>query len=747
MNQPASDKSDTGFPRSIRLLRPYSGWLAVVVTLLSLLAVVDMTQPYLLMLLIDEVFIPTDGGSGNWGLLGLILPAMGLYYVTRNTLFYASRMRALRVSEDLCFDLRKRLFEHLQRLSLRFHRSNQAGRIGARLMDDTFKIQSFIHDRFPTFVRYLLELQVLLIIIYLVNWRLALASTIILPLHFWTYRRFRPSMRRAQSEAQEHIAVAHGNVIEKLLGIEVVQGFSAEDRESSSFRAAIDASRKSSIRSRRTHFAQKVVADLLVGLGTVLLLGYGAWEVSRGRMTGGAFFMFFWYVKMLYPAALEVISGAGHLSRCNASVDRVFEMLDEPVHEGRRATDVRDAARALTGRIEFVGVGVNFEDAGPPVLRNVSFEIKPGEHVAITGPSGSGKTTLLSLLPRFNDATSGEVLIDDVPIEHLDMKDLRGLYGLVFQEVFLFNSSISENLRYARPDATIEEVREACRITGADTFIERMPGGYETRIGASGGDLSRGEKQRITLARALLRDPRVLILDEATASLDETSAREIMRAILERMEGRTVVLVTHDTELLDLVDRVISLDDGRVIYDGPVDGESAEPIAPSPRNGVARATGTARREGSTRHRAGLGGGIASCFLAAMLTAASLLIGGCERSTLTTTQFDVGEARVSDGILLDEPDPAKLRQLADALDALDMNPDAIASMPPALESADPAPAGDGPPDVAGGAVIAGGATDDAVAIGLPPAPAALRSDEIPVDRLAGFYHPPDAIRLH
>ncbi|MFK7960910.1 MAG: ABC transporter ATP-binding protein [Phycisphaerales bacterium] len=506
-------------------------------------------------------------GGGRWDLLWLVLPGMALSYVARNALFYGSRMRATRVSEDVGVRLRRRLFEHLQRLGLRYYRSNQPGRVSARLMDDTYKVQGFVQDKLPTLVRYAIELVVLLVVIFTVNWRLALAATLVLPLHFWTWRRFRGPIRRSHSEAQEHIADAHAGIVESFLGIEVVKGFGAEERESENFSQAIDASRKSTIRTQRYHFTQKVVADLLVGLGTVLLVGYGAWEVFQGRMTGGGFLMFFWYVKMLYPAVLEVISGTGHLARATSSVERVHELLDEPVVDRAGRGDGVAELGELRGRIEYRDLNFRYEADGPMVLTGVRMTIEPGEHVAITGHSGAGKSTLISMLPRFNEPTSGQVLIDGRPADTIEVGALRGLFGFVFQDLFLFNASIRDNLRYARPDASDDEIIEACRATGADAFIRRLPDGYETVIGDPGGELSRGEKQRLTIARAVVRDPRVLVIDEATASIDPEAAHEIIRALLQRMVGRTVIMVTHDPTMIDLVDRVITIESGRVARD------------------------------------------------------------------------------------------------------------------------------------------------------------------------------------
>lgn len=554
------------------LLWSHGSRLLMVVGLLILLALTDLVPPYAIKLLIDDVFTGTglsESMGGEWKLLGLILVGLFLSYVARNSLFYTSRMISLRTSEDICFSLRKQLFDHLQQLSMKFYRSNQPGRVSARVMDDTYKIQAFIQDKLPLLMLNLLKFQILIVVICLMNIRLALASIIILPLQFVTYRFFRAPIRLSHSEAQENLSLAYGSVVEKFLGIEVVKGFSAEARESATFHEAIDESRKSQIKSQRYHFAQKVTADLLVGLGTIMLLAYGAFEVINGRMRGGEFMMFFGYVMMLYPSVLEIISGVGHSSKATSSVSRVFDMLDEPIHdEGVMRARTHDSGRgALRGEIEFDKVSFAYDESND-VLRGVSFTVRPGERIAITGPSGSGKSTTINLLPRFIAPSSGAIKIGNVDTSEMPLTDLRSAIGIAFQEVFLFNATIYENLRYAREDATMAEVERVCQISGADEVIARLPKGFETRLADFGVELSRGEKQRITLARALLKNSPILILDEATASIDRESSHNIMRSVFEELPNRTIIMVTHDAALLNLADRVICIRDGRVSFDG-----------------------------------------------------------------------------------------------------------------------------------------------------------------------------------
>lgn len=562
----SQDLSSNG--RVVGLLRPYTGRLLMVLGLLVMLVLTDLAPPFAIKLLIDDVFADSDrvssiGGRGQ--MLGLILLGLFLSYVARNTLFYYSRMLALKTSEDVCFSLRKRLFDHLQQLSLRFYRANQPGQVGARVMDDTYKIQSFIQDKFPLLMLNLLKFQILLVVICLMNIRLALAAIIILPLQFVTYRFFRTPIRKSHSEAQENLSIAYGSLVEKFLGMEVVKGFSAEARESATFNRAIDETRKSQIKSQRYHFAQKITADLLVGFGTIMLIAYGAFEVIKGRMMGGEFLMFFGYVMMLYPSVLEIISGVGHSSKAVSSVNRVFEMLEEPIQEHR---EIHGAPSTIkSGAIELRDVSFGYDDSAD-VLHSINLKIAPGERVAITGPSGAGKSTTIKLLPKFISPTDGKVFIGGVDLSTVPATAVRSSIALAFQEVFLFNASIYENIRYAREGATLEEVREACRVTGADEVIARLPDGYDTRLADFGAEISRGEKQRITLARALLKNSEILILDEATASIDRVSSRAIMDSVFERMRDRTVLMVTHETHLLDLVDRVVCVRDGRVVFDG-----------------------------------------------------------------------------------------------------------------------------------------------------------------------------------
>lgn len=547
-----------------RVLEPHKWLLLGVVGLLGLLAVANMALPFAFKLLVDRVFPKADGTGGEWELLWFVLPGLAIIYVFRNILFFSGRMISVRIGEDVAFDLRRSIYDHLQRMSVGFYRSTEVGKLGSRVMDDTQKLQLFIQERLPTFVLHSIMLVILLSILFTVNWQLAAVSSVVLPLHFLAYRAFSRPIKRTHAHAQDMFASAYGSLIERFLGMEVVKGFTAEEYERDQFSRAIESTRKSHIRTQRYHFLHKVAADLLIGAGTVGLLGFGAWHVVKGVMTAGEFFMFFGYVMMLYPTVLEVLSGGSHLTRAISSLDRVDDVFATRCYEEEEsAKPARKAPREVRGAIAFDNVSFQY-DGTEPVLREMSFEISPGEHVAVVGPSGSGKTTLAGLIPRFHSPQTGRVLIDGLDAREWSVQDLRNGVGIAFQEVFLFNKSIFENLLYAHPDATVEEVVDSCRISGAHEFIEKLPMGYGSTPSELGGVLSRGEQQRITLARAVLKKPRILILDEATASLDGQTAHRTMREILTTMRDSTVIIITHDPEIADMADRVIAIDNGAV---------------------------------------------------------------------------------------------------------------------------------------------------------------------------------------
>jgi len=554
-----ANHSPTPNARLWALLRPHWKSVSVALTALLLLTAVNLATPMLVGAVFNDVFPDRD-----WGLLSMILGGLLLLFVFRNVFFYSSKVTAVRVGEDVCFHLRRALFERLQQLQLSYTRSKSPGEITGKVMNDSHRIQEFIADVLPKSLQAGFLFAGILIIIYSINWQLALASTFVLPLHLLAFRYFGRRIKSSSRESQEHVDFATGSIFETLLGVEVVKGFTGEERGNQAFREAMEHSRASQIRNYRFIVLQKVCADLLVGLGMLALIGIGAYQVM-GRpegegMLAGDFIAFFWYIRLLYPTVIDLMSSGAKLSKVDASVERVFDLLE--ARDGAlEGGDVR--LSEIKGAVAFDKVDFTF-DGVQPTLSNISFRVEAGQVCAITGHSGAGKSTLVSLVPRLLPATSGKITIDDIDIQSIHPRDLRRNIGVVFQECFLFNTTILENIRYAKARATKEEIKRICRLTGAHEFIERLPDGYHTVIGDTGLALSRGQKQLITITRAMLKDPRILILDEATASLDRELEAKIIPTILELMRGRTTLMITHNPQLLEHADLEVELSEGRV---------------------------------------------------------------------------------------------------------------------------------------------------------------------------------------
>ncbi|MEZ6191673.1 MAG: ABC transporter ATP-binding protein [Phycisphaerales bacterium] len=437
---PANGPSAVG--RLGDLLGPYKLVLLLAVLMLIGLTAVNIVIPQLIAIVFDEVF-----KTGDWMLLFLVLASMLGLYVLRNLLYFGGKSISVSVGEDVCFNLRKRLFERLQHMSLSYYHENKPGQLSSRVMNDSYVIQQFIQNEFPTLIQALLLFLGIVTTTYVMNWQLAVASTVVLPLHITAYFYLRRPIKQASSAAQRHLADATGNLIEKFLGVEVVKGFTGETRENQAFERAIDLSRKSELRGQRFHVLQKVLADLLVGLGVVSLIGFGAYQVvgrpADKALAPGDFIAFFWYIGMLYPTVIEMMSGSAKLTKASASIDRVYEVLDLTPDESQEQAD---GALQVRGELSFRDVNFRYQD-GPAVLERVSFEVRAGQVCAIVGASGAGKSTLVSLVPRLNEPSDGGVLIDGEDNRQMPLRQLRHMVGVVYlQEAFLFSSTILENL-------------------------------------------------------------------------------------------------------------------------------------------------------------------------------------------------------------------------------------------------------------------------------------------------------------
>lgn len=469
-----------------------------------------------------------------------------------------------KVGALLIFDVRRQLFNHLQQLSLKFYHRRQTGELMSRILNDVGTIQSMLTSTFLGFITNFLSVIVFFTALMVINWKLTLLAMLILPPIVINVRLFNFRIRRISRLGMEKMAEVSSYLQESFTGIRVVQSFSGEERRMKGFGELARQLVTIGVRAVMLGSMQAQVAALVVTAGTAGILWYGSRLQAQGLMDWGALFYFFGLLMMFIGPMTGLIQINVQIQGALAAFDRIFDLLD-------RRPEVADRS----GAVDFEGiekeiafVGVNFAyDEGRTVLSDIAFTIERGGTVALVGPSGAGKSTMVNLLCRFYDPGEGRIEIDGRDLRDFTLSSLRRRIGIVDQETFLFNDTLLENIRFGR-DVSIDEVTEATRAAYIHDYIDGLPGGYDTVVGERGVSLSGGQRQRIAIARAILKNPPILILDEATSSLDSQSERYIQLALEKLMADRTAFIIAHRLSTVQQADLVLVLDQGRVVQAG-----------------------------------------------------------------------------------------------------------------------------------------------------------------------------------
>ncbi len=553
--------------RLLGYLWPYRREAAVAVFWLLVTSAANAAQPALTGLVIDTAVDAAEAGASA---RVLVLPS-ALLLAAAVVGWWSQRTQILllgQAGQRALFDLREQVFEAVQRLSVAFFERVESGDLMSRLINDIETLNSFLSQGFRRVLGAALGMTATLAGMLIVDWRLAIATLVVVPVMLVATRLFGLIARRAFRRRQEAIGDVSATLAEELAGIKVAQAFNRTEAERSAFAERNAANRDANIVASAVSSAFSPTLALISAMATALVAAFGGWLAIRGLVTIGVVVAFFGFTRSFFNSISQLSSLYAETQSALAGSERVFELLDTPA-EVADAPDAIELDR-VKGHIEFRDVCFGYGE-GPEVLHEIQLAIEAGATLAIVGPTGAGKTTLVNLVARFYDPTSGSVLLDGHDLRHVTMRSLRRNLGVVLQDPFLFTGTIADNIRYGRQDATALEVRTAAETANAEEFIERLPDGYDTVVGERGATLSTGQRQLVAFARAILADPAILILDEATSSVDTRTEVLIQRALRELLVDRTSLIIAHRLSTVRDADRIVVIEGGRIVEDGTYD--------------------------------------------------------------------------------------------------------------------------------------------------------------------------------
>jgi ATP-binding cassette subfamily B protein len=558
VEEPLNRGYDAGLLKRLLIyLRPYKTPVFAAVLLLLGGAALTLVGPALTQRALD-IAIPQRDAALLGTLAALYLGALLLEFLFE----YGQTLLTTYVGQRIMYDLRLQIFSHLQRLSIPYFDRHPVGRLMTRVTSDVETLNELFSSGVVTVFGDVFTLAAIMVMMLVTDWRLALVAFAVIPLVWLTVTLFRRSVRSAFRDIRIRLARLNAYLQEHLSGVRVVQLFGREQASSAEFRRINADHLEAHLRSITIYAIFFPVVEALSSIALALLLWYGGLRTLGGTLTVGVLAAFIQLTRRFFQPLQDLSEKFNLLQSAMASSERVFRLIDEPVTIPEPSPP-HPLAKPIRGEVVFDGVWFRYASDAPWVLKNVSFTARPGETVALVGHTGAGKTTVVSLLLRFYDAERGMITIDGVDIRDLSLSDLRGLIGFVQQDLFLFTGDILHNLTLDAPVAS-SAAEQAARRVGASRFVERLPQGYGHVLGERGRNLSVGERQLLSFARALARDPRILVLDEATSSVDAEAEAQIQRAIEELMAGRTSVVVAHRLSTILHADEILVMHHGEI---------------------------------------------------------------------------------------------------------------------------------------------------------------------------------------
>lgn len=595
------------FRRTLGFLRPYRGRVLLAVVLTLFVTVLQIVPPRLYGVAIDNAIGPSLKAQAELRKLAkphnaapaqrqaeqtrkrslklqvdrespriLLFASIALVVVVafRNLFSYANSYMVTWIGHRFVFDLRFATWRHLQRLSLAFHNQTQTGKIMARVTADIELIQGLIQGQLVTFISDVVTLTVVLGMLFFLEWRLASIILVLVPFYVVSYLFFLKKIRETSNEQRRLYDAMLGTLAEKIAGIAVVKAFVKEDHERTTFMGQVrDKFRVDLLQvhlNRRLGLASAIVS----ALGTGAVYSYGGWLVQHGEMTTGKLVSMTFYIGFVFNPAVRVADFNTAMQWAVSAMDRVFETLDT-------RPEIADKSNALplpsvAGAVQFDKVTFGYMD-GLPIIKDLNLNVRPGEVIAIVGHTGAGKSTLMNLLMRFYDSTSGQVLVDGYDLRDVRLETLRRQVSMVAQENVLFSVTLMENIKYGNRDATNALAIASSKAADLHDFVMSLPDGYDTMVGEDGIKLSGGQKQRLALARALVTDPKILILDDVTSALDGETEARVQDALNEVMKGRTTFIIAHRLSSVVHADRIVVMEAGEIADIGTHEQLSARP--------------------------------------------------------------------------------------------------------------------------------------------------------------------------
>ena len=544
----------------LKKLKPYliSNWRKGIIASITLIlaSLLSLPQPLFTKFIIDDILVKKDVS-----LLTIIICFLISILLLEAILSFLKQFYFFRFEQNVIFEIQQRLFERVLRFPKSFFDSKQTGYLMSRLSGDVFRLRMLFSSTVVEVFTNVLKFVGGIIILFFLHWKLTLYSLIFLPFFYVAVRLLGEKTRQLSHNMMEKSAQVSKNLQESISGVTLIKAFAREEKETQKISDSLQESIKASVEQNTISAFSQLVIGIIASMGTVFVLWYGAREIMYNRLTIGGFVAFNSYLGYLYGPSRFLASTTVYMQSAFAALERVFSLFELiPEDDG---DENKEKLTKLTGAVSFKNVNFSY-NFHQPVLEDISFNIKAGEKIAIVGPTGAGKSTLVNLLIRLYQPKTGKIIFDGKDAEQLNLRSVRERIGIVSQEIFLFDDTIINNIRYGKPEVSEKDVFAVSKLAHAHKFITELQDGYKTKVGERGVKLSIGQKQRISIARALLKNPDILIFDEPTSALDALTEKALKETLFEKSNGKTTFIIAHRLSTVTSADKIIVLNKGRI---------------------------------------------------------------------------------------------------------------------------------------------------------------------------------------